>query len=1550
MKGEDKLAHNSVAPAQSSTTTTAPTTNFEYDNETEWDVGIGDLIIDLDADIEKTTTGSSTSLPPPPPSPSSTSSVVPPPHSSISSASLSNNAGGGHIRAAATSSTALTGKISLPLSMAVEHSATVDKGLKMKIKRTQKPSGNKQHEIVKQSASSAATSSAGNASAACGTVENGSDSQGSGSNSSSSGTPNATSSSSSSSQNKKQNSSSGSGGSANSSSGSSHRKGDKKSLSSQNSQQQIQSSSSAAGATGVLPLVSSAVGVTPAHFNISSHCDKSMDMVGAGSAPGVLLGGPNAPGPPASSAAALINAINSASVPNLSSASMMSVNNSSSCNPHGDLQDSKKLNSEPKETADVCVGTSVATITEPECLGPCEPGTSVTLEGIVWHETEGVLVVNVTWRGKTYVGTLLDCTRHDWAPPRFCDSPTSDLDSRTTKNSSGGGRTSKRGRNLNSSHSNSSGGGASGGNSGAGSGSSGGGAGLNNNNGNNSSLGANNGGNGNVLGSGLGGYNDLSNFTETRSSVHSKLRSNSGGSSGGTSSKDWKDGGLSNNSNGHNSSSTNGGGAGGGNGGSNTGSGGGTSKESKSQRRSASHNSSNSNDKTGNSGGTSSSSPTPFVHPRPDNKRKAASSSNSSSSSSANNRDEKDGCGGNSTGSSSSSSSSSSSESSNKKWRHASSPPPSPVLLECPDPNCSKKYKHINGLRYHQSHAHGGGTNNEEEPNTTEQDAESTPDVDDSTSTTTSNTTVNATPGAPNSSNLIPSSPQIVDNVLSNEHVIRLGATDSGLQSGQQAPLGPLSSSSLPPTCGVSSSTSQASPLLSSSLPPGSGGPNMAAVTGSSSSSSSGPLGVGVAAASLAANAPPGFKIKSPASLLADVNMDASDSTPPLSSSSSSSIVPPHQMDLSGPVLGGLVTAASPPVVINSSHHHHHHQKKKRKHEEMSLSTAQSLTPGGVVENIGLHNQSRDDITSPAYSDISDDDTTKKVTPTATPIQTVATGVVGGEFNVFPQFYPSPGAGPPEGSGVQLPPPVVDKLDSKELMKKSLNMGVGSGGEPDSGGPGPPGGGPPPPATGAYYFPYGFPPGYPYGNVPMQAGGAPGGPSPTSVSSAGPPTSVGGGGPPSLPSALHPPSEQRSSLSASHSSGGDRSSGGLAGPTSSSSSLLDDKQQQHGTKLSSIQSSTGGGGPPGSANDLKDKSSGGPNENHQILKESIEVKNQMLLSGNYQQRHPSDRFYLYNSSTSEPVGGGVGVGLSPSSGLASSPLGRPRKDSGHGGPGGGKASSLKDIKKEEDAKDQGVKPTMETQGPPPAPTSQFAYIHASYMQPPYHAYDAGPHPMYRGAPLNPMHVLPGHYLHPSQLHARYPPTHAPEDLSTPNANKGIEMYYTTGPPSAHKIHELQERAMKSPNNSSSTLSKSSASSTGVGGPGSGGPPTNLSSPSSGPTSNDRLVSSNSVGGPGGGGGGVNASTPPSSASSNASSMGGGASGNSAGGTGGGGSSTGTPPHKDMSRGSPPPQRHVHTHHHTHVGLGYSILGGQFTAPYGATAVQAVINQYPPTTK
>lgn len=89
---------------------TAAATNFEYDDN-EWDIGIGDLIIDLDADIEKT------------------------------NEKAGGPAGGGQMAQAA-------GKA----KMAVEHSATVqDKGLKMKIKRT-KPgtkTSEAKHEIVK---------------------------------------------------------------------------------------------------------------------------------------------------------------------------------------------------------------------------------------------------------------------------------------------------------------------------------------------------------------------------------------------------------------------------------------------------------------------------------------------------------------------------------------------------------------------------------------------------------------------------------------------------------------------------------------------------------------------------------------------------------------------------------------------------------------------------------------------------------------------------------------------------------------------------------------------------------------------------------------------------------------------------------------------------------------------------------------------------------------------------------------------------------------------------------------------------------------------------------------------------------------------------------------------------------------------------------------------------------------------------------------------------------------------------------------------------------
>lgn len=135
--------------------------------------------------------------------------------------------------------------------------------------------------------------------------------------------------------------------------------------------------------------------------------------------------------------------------------------------------------------------------------------------------------------------------------------------------------------------------------------------------------------------------NDLSNFTETRSSVHSKLRN--GGAKG-------RRGGGNAGNNGNNASSTT----------------------------------------------TGTASPTAFVPPRPEpnNKRKNRSGDDDPPTPAG------------------------------KKSRLPStvpaspvnngSPPASPVLLECPEPNCSKKYKHINGLKYHQSHAHGSSAEDDD--------------------------------------------------------------------------------------------------------------------------------------------------------------------------------------------------------------------------------------------------------------------------------------------------------------------------------------------------------------------------------------------------------------------------------------------------------------------------------------------------------------------------------------------------------------------------------------------------------------------------------------------------------------------------------------------------------------------------------------------------------------------------------------------------------------------------------------------------------------------
>ncbi|KAF5404627.1 hypothetical protein PHET_01883 [Paragonimus heterotremus] len=66
---------------------------------------------------------------------------------------------------------------------------------------------------------------------------------------------------------------------------------------------------------------------------------------------------------------------------------------------------------------DACTSTlDRATITEPDLLGPCVAGTKVVVEGVVWLETTGMLVLNIHWRGRAYMGTLMDASRQNFGP------------------------------------------------------------------------------------------------------------------------------------------------------------------------------------------------------------------------------------------------------------------------------------------------------------------------------------------------------------------------------------------------------------------------------------------------------------------------------------------------------------------------------------------------------------------------------------------------------------------------------------------------------------------------------------------------------------------------------------------------------------------------------------------------------------------------------------------------------------------------------------------------------------------------------------------------------------------------------------------------------------------------------------------------------------------------------------------------------------------------------------------------------------------------------
>ncbi|KAJ8881080.1 hypothetical protein PR048_017553 [Dryococelus australis] len=961
----------------------------------------------------------------------------------------------------------------------------------------------------------------------------------------------------------------------------------------------------------------------------------------------------------------------------------------------------------------------------------------------------GVLVVNVTWRGKTYVGTLLDCTRHDWAPPRFCDSPTSDLDARLPK-----GR-GKRGRAAaNSSPS-----------------------------------------------------SDLSNFTETRSSVHSKLRNGSG---------------------------------------------------------------------KGRRGGSTSGSPTPFVPPRPEpsGKRKARTPEDEAQSPTSNGKKSR-----------AASNPPSSTPNSN-------SPPPSPILLECPEPNCCKKYKHINGLKYHQSHAHGS-TEDEDT-----KDAASLSENDESNveapSPATPVKSPEKVPEPPPTQPLTPQAPvpQHKEDATPpppprppSQPVVAAAASPPLVPVVVQQPLplpeqlppcrpmtpSPPPPQPAPPPVQVPTPTSLPPPTPPEMVPAGPlPSPETKTVV------KPGVLRYGPPVEDYSANnlycankpvlAPlPAAVVSScsPVSTIRTVNVAIASSQPQQQLSPQPSPVPvqpvptvPQLQPMPLPLIQLPQAAKAPPPQFKvkptaalmpddkkERNKLSSHKKKSRK------SPAGSPHPQPEQPAFGLDTTGREDVQSPAYSDISDD---------AAPVLDSDLGDGKGKApgtdkkNEVGQG-PSPHTMPHYGMypfHYGQPPylvPSVQQHDGKpkETCEKVSDGKLGDKEKKDT--------------SGEYsqkllqqhYYPYGYVSGYPYNLEPSY-----------------PVTVV--------------PSDDKSK--------------DLMGKDDKSPSPIDQHMKPMPHIPSPIQVPNPGKVKTEPGLGMKEKHQ---NENHQILKESIEMKSQMssyMYSRQQQHQHQHQqqqqedlrRYYLYPEQQRRKEPQGVMEQVQKPLSIPSKPT-LPSPSHKH-------KDKLQEEKKEEKiVKQEGVKPTMETQGPPPPPTSQYAYIHPSYMQSPHYgalSFDPS-HPMYRS--INPM-LVPGPYGANPYLHPQLPRYHAPEDLSRPPSGptKALDLlqHHASQYYSNHKIHELQERALKSPTPKAAAASASPSGMVGssnmVGASGPVGPQGHSPVVQSGPTaipSSGKQQSQAIVG-------------------------------------------------DGKEARSPPPQRHVHTHHHTHVGLGYPILASQYPAPYG----------------
>ncbi|XP_055705060.1 mucin-19 isoform X2 [Phlebotomus papatasi] len=1121
----------------------------------------------------------------------------------------------------------------------------------------------------------------------------------------------------------------------------------------------------------------------------------------------------------------------------------------------------KKLKCDQKVLHDMSVGTSVGTITEPDCLGPCEPGTSVTLEGIVWHETEGgVLVVNVTWRGKTYVGTLLDCTQHDWAPPRFCDSPIEDLDMRTPK------ARAKRGRSAaNTSH------------------------------------------------------NDLSNFTETRSSVHSKLRNCGAKGRGGQR--------LST------TTATN------------------SSPVSTVSTTSASISTTTTSTSCGSGGSSSNSGSQPMSPVSRHDKRKSRDEAEPASTGASS--------GGTGTPGTPNADSTQNIinpltglnvQISTKKCTITRCPV-SPVLLECPEQDCNKKYKNPIGLKYHQSHAHGGFVS---------MDEESPPSPESPQAAEAGGTTPGQT---------VPDGKKALNG--STEPMVFTNEEEESADKATPAAT----------TTAKRTESELMNPLLLQSQPHGAL-----------------PLKPGAAAVSGQPEAPKAdsdVPMHFPQGKIFDEEKEGQ-----IPEKSRVLLCPPKGGDAQGQAMTSGTGEETDSAYLGKAGDYSK-QKKNRK---------SPIIAENANENASSVNRP-DDVKSPAYSDISDDSTpviesenTEKLRlvkgiDERQPVAEVSSNSINiGNFGMYP-FYsqssfmmspehlraqagkaPVAGAGAPRVAGPTdygskaskepQPPPV-------DLMNKSQSVDPAAGGGNS---------GPPPPQMSLKDFPsnaqqakvlsHFYP--YNYGAVGL-----------ISSSDENKDNSNRSTTPPSKDDGHYKASSPNDSIKTTPSKGSIK-----VEPHAGGKELTDPHLSCYSKESSPhIPNHFPSAAAVAAAAYQSQRPHGVPTSVHQLSARDEDLK----------------RFYVYPDSRrlnpsavpggikEEPYGHPMSAGGTAGGPMSANQQSQPPQQpgqlpqappsSGHGGsqngqqpgpnvPKGGPQSAsgssssasvsagdrskmqLGEVKSEDGGKvikQEGQKPTMETQGPPPPPTSQY---YLPYINPSPFPFDTA-HPMYRN-----MLVPAAPYNHPSTYHhiqmaaaARY---HSPEDLSRTSNPKALDMlqHQATQYYNSHKIHELSERALKSPTSAPPAQSQSQA-----GGPGGGG----------GGPGGQGVVGSGSggAGGPAGSGGSnakICVSSPNSSlvqqqqtATSVASGAGGGGGG--AGGAGVSGGAPGGPTgsggaggggqkgdEKSGSGRSPPPQRHVHTHHHTHVGLGYPM----YPAPYGAAVIAsqqaaavAVINPFPP---